>query len=81
MSSKPVVVMCPHCNEYIVIQEINCNVFRHGVFKKTGEQIPPHSSKEACDEYVLKQEIYGCGKPFSIDKDQETLVARPCDYV
>ena len=79
MSSNTVIVTCPHCDEYIVIQEINCNVFRHGAFKTTGEQIPPHSSKEACDEYALKQEIYGCGKPFSIDK--VTLVAKPCEYV
>ncbi len=53
MSNKIVVVVCPHCEEYIVIQEFNCNIFRHGVFKVTGEQVPPHASKEECDKYVL----------------------------
>lgn len=80
MSHIPIiVVVCPHCEEYIVIQEINCNIFRHGVFKHTGEQIPPHSSKEECDKYASTQQIYGCGKPFTVDK--ETLLATKCGYV
>lgn len=29
-------IQCPNCNGEIIIDEINCNVFRHAYFKKTG---------------------------------------------
>jgi hypothetical protein len=25
------VVICPHCNEPVIIEKINCAIFRHGV--------------------------------------------------
>jgi hypothetical protein len=50
-SEKPI-IQCPHCNEYIIIQELNCCIFRHGIFKETGQQINPHSNKYLCDYYV-----------------------------
>jgi len=25
------VLKCPHCNEYVIIEKINCAIFRHGV--------------------------------------------------
>ena len=47
MTNKtPLIVNCPHCNEFIIIEEINCKIFRHGVFKNTRIQIDPHSSKK-----------------------------------
>jgi len=66
---------CPHCHITIEIIEINCGIFRCGVYKKTGEQIPPHLPKEQCD--VLGDTIWGCGKPFRYDGKQ----LEPCDYV
>ncbi len=33
------IVLCPHCMEYIEILELNCKIFRHGVFKDSGKQI------------------------------------------
>jgi hypothetical protein len=74
----PFVVKCPHCNEYILISELNCRIFRHGVMKSTNEQINPHSPKNICDELYNTNKIYGCGKPFCIN---EKLYVEKCDYI
>lgn len=75
-------VKCPHCNSFIFIEQINCAIFRHGIFKSNGEQIPPHSSKMECDAFVESGLIYGCGKPFKVLVDVNgALIAVPCDYV
>lgn len=66
---------CPHCNDFVDIIEINCGIFRHGVFKDSFQQIDPHLPKSEC-ERVLPL-IYGCGKPFKYDG--EKLVV--CDYI
>ena len=42
-------IICPHCNKYIEIIEINCGIFRHGTYKSNNEQIDPHLKKEECD--------------------------------
>jgi hypothetical protein len=43
---------CPHCNILIMVytNEIGCEIFRCGIQKTTGEQIPPHTDKKTCDE-------------------------------
>ena len=74
----PFIVLCPHCKYPIVIQELNCRIFRHGSWKHNGQQIDPHSPKEFCDEVVKNGKIYGCGKPFLIT---EKLEAVECDYI
>jgi len=28
-------VICPHCNEPILIEKLNCCIFRHGIMKDT----------------------------------------------
>jgi hypothetical protein len=81
------IVTCPHCNDSVIIDEINCGIFRHGVLKINGQQMDPHSSKPLCDELFQSGLIYGCGKPFQIkqipdpDKEAEAFVAEPCDYI
>ena len=57
---------CPHCNGIIIVEKLNCGIFRHGIFISNGQQIPPHEKKELCDYYAEHQLIYGCGKPFRI---------------
>ena len=47
-------VQCPHCEEYIIIEQINCAIFRHGVFKTTLVQINQHLPKFECDKLKLK---------------------------
>ena len=75
------VLKCPHCNEFIIIEKINCGIFRHGTFKNNGEQINPHSSKVECDFYVNEQAIYGCGKPFKITVSNNNYTIEICDYI
>ena len=71
-------VQCPHCEQWIEIVELNCRIFRCGVFKHNGQQIPPHSNKDDCDQWAQKQMIYGCGKPFQIDPSYCAII---CDYI
>lgn len=71
---------CPHCGEPILIQKLNCGVFRHGVFKKTYKQINPHASKPTCEKYVRKQLIYGCGKPFQVTLKDNVFAVDKCGY-
>ena len=60
------VISCPHCKEFIIIEQINCAIFRHGYLKNNQKQIDPHATKELCDYYVRENLIYGCGKPFKL---------------
>lgn len=74
-----IIFACPHCNEMIMVDkaDINCNIFRHGVFKVGGQQIASHSPKDYCDMVVKKGLIYGCGKPFQLNG----AYAKKCDYI
>jgi hypothetical protein len=79
------IFQCPHCRDFVEISrnEINCRIFRHGVFKNTFEQINPHSSKYDCDKYSSNDMIFGCGKPFMLVElnagNNYTVVK--CDYI
>jgi hypothetical protein len=72
------IINCPHCHEIIIIEQMNCRIFRHGIFKNTLQQINPHSTKIECDNYVNLKLIFGCGKPFMIDNDNNVII---CDYI
>ncbi len=78
-----IVIFCPHCNNVIQIyrNEINCAIFRHGVFKQTGIQMNPHLPKIECDKLISQDLIFGCGKPFKLTKDNENYKAEICDYI
>jgi hypothetical protein len=79
-----IVVNCPHCQTPVIIEKLNCRIFRHGTYKNTNAQIPPHSSKEDCDDLVQNNSIYGCGKPFRVIEDTQSpsqWTAIVCDYV
>jgi hypothetical protein len=76
------IIECPHCKQTIEITEINCGIFRHGVYKETGEQIDPHMPKEGCHELVIKDLIYGCGRPFRIvESINSQIVVEICEYI
>lgn len=70
---------CPHCFMmcFVKKKDINCKIFRHAVFKKNLEFVPPHSSKDECDRLVKEDLIYGCGKPFKFTGTSVTII----DYV
>ena len=79
-----IVIQCPHCNNYITIylKDLNCKIFRHGVYKKTKKQIDPHLNKLECDRLFNEKLIYGCGKPFQlIDDDKGRFKVVICDYI
>jgi hypothetical protein len=77
-----VVVTCPLCGDPVLIDQLNCCIFRHGILIASGKQIEPHSSKELCDFYVSNNKIYGCGKPFQIVRNTNNeLVAVVCGYI
>jgi hypothetical protein len=77
------VIICPHCNEFIIIEELNCCIFRHGTYKTNGNQIDPHLPKTQCDYLFQQNLIFGCGKPFQIIKDENNNIIRVeiCDYI
>ena len=68
------VAKCPHCGLFILIAEVNCGIFRHGVNKQTGKQLPPHATLEECQ----RDEVYGCAKPFRMLTDGTLVV---CGYI
>lgn len=74
-------VQCPHCGEYVVIEQINCAIFRHGVIKTTLVQINPHLPKTQCDKLKDLDLIYGCGKPFKVISENNEWKAIECDYI
>ena len=76
-----IIVNCPHCLMCIIIEELNCCIFRHGTLIESGKQIDPHSSMELCNYYVEQKKIYGCGKPFRIVIQNNEYVPVPCDYI
>ena len=77
-----IVVSCPHCNQYILIAELNCRIFRHGTFISNGQQINPHANKDDCDHLVSNKMINGCGKPFQIIvNDKNEYIAIICKYI
>jgi hypothetical protein len=75
------IVICPHCQSQVIIEEVNCQIFRHGVYKSSGEQLAPHASKDECDTAFVDELIYGCGKPFRIDFIEGKWTATVCDYI
>ena len=77
-----IIVDCPHCNNIVEIIEINCAIFRHGVYKNNNMQIGPHEPKEICDNLFNNGLIYGCGKPFRLIRNDDSIYkAIICDYI
>jgi len=68
-------VECPSCGVMVEILALNCAIFRCGVFRDSGQQLPPHASREMCESAVPK--IWGCGKPFRVVNNKAEL----CDFI
>ena len=77
MSTSKTILPCPHCDIMIEVIEINCAIFRCGIYKDTGQQVEPHLSKYLCDALKENDKIWGCGKPFQLVNGQ--LVK--CEYL
>jgi len=72
---------CPHCTGTIIVDKLNCGIFRHGVFKNSGKQMDPHMKKEECDRLSSQNLIHGCGKPFQIIQKNKKFEIQTCDYI
>ena len=80
--SVNIVVQCPHCSDFIFIDQLNCQIFRHAVLISNGQQINPHASKEECDSFVERGLVYGCAKPFRLVKTNDgAFVVEKCNYI
>ena len=75
------IIACPNCNEFIIVEKLNCGIFRHGIIKENGKQMDPHLGKEQCDFFIDNNLIYGCGKPFQIINENGVWKIRICDYI
>ncbi len=71
--NQEIFLSCPHCGGMVEIEQINCGIFRHGIYK-SGEQIPPHDPQKDYGET-----IWGCGKPFKYESNTNNLVI--CEYI
>ena len=74
---------CPQCNLEIIvnIHELNCKIFRHGIYKNNYTQVNPHLSYEECEKLINTDNIIGCCKPFQIITINNKLYAIKCDYI
>jgi len=85
MKKEEPVIICPHCNDPIIIEKFNCCIFRHGILKDTGKQMDPHTVKEECDRLAKEGLIYGCGKPFKViidlTEENEKYIIEICEYI
>jgi len=77
------ILECPHCKDFVYInhKEVNCGIFRHGVFKNNNQQMDPHSPKSLCDDVKEKDLIWGCGKPFRVYVKDNKHHIEICDYI
>ena len=82
-----IIITCPHCHEPVMIEKLNCCIFRHGIIKTTGQQMNPHATKEECQQLIQENQIYGCGKPFKIiikiklNTNEIEYICEPCEYI
>ena len=63
------------------MDQINCAIFSHGVFKSNLIQINQHLPKQECDKPINKYLIYGGGKPFKIIVKDDVWIIIECDYI
>ena len=75
------IVTCPHCHQFIEVLELNCKIFRCGIYKTNLQQMDPHMSKTDCERLKENDLIYGCGKPFRVDIQNREYVSTICDYI
>lgn len=81
---------CPHCDMFIEVEKnsVNCTIFRHAYFFRENngnivltEQLNPHAPKEVCEQLRKEGKIYGCGKPFRMEKVGDFYKIKICDYI
>ena len=83
MENDYIIIECPNCEKFVFIfkTDLNCLIFRHGVYKNNMENIDPHLNKTECDRLFNEELIYGCSKPFKLEKNDDKYIATICDYI
>ena len=73
---------CPHCSKEILVflKDLNCRIFRCGIYKDNYKQIDPHLSFENCQKLINENKAYGCVKPFEIIVKDNKYFVDKCDY-
>lgn len=66
-------VNCPYCDGKVEILELNCRIFRHGIFKETGRQIGQHLKEDFVNKLLNENKIWGCGLQFKIQRDDAII--------
>ena len=73
--------LCPYQDCQLLIEvkkeDINCQIFRHGVYKENYKMLEPHLEKKECLRLKNNNLIYGCGKPFKFNGEK----VEKCDYI
>jgi hypothetical protein len=77
MFSSPI-IECPHCKIAILVEAMNCRIFRCGMYKSNGTQIDPHLDQVSCERLYNDRLVYGCGKPFRVDMSGNPVL---CGYI
>jgi hypothetical protein len=74
---------CPWCESLVEVRRnhVNCRIFRCGVYKTTGRQLGPHTSKEECDRLANGGLIWGCGRPFKFHFSGDGEYVDRCEYI
>ena len=75
------ILLCPNCEEYVEIQEINCGIFRHAIYKNTLSQVNSHLPENECKNLLENNQVFGCCKPFKLENIEGELKAVKCDYI
>ncbi len=76
-----IIITCPHCNEPVIIEQLNCGIFRHGQYKNSNRQVSPHMSKDKCLKLLDEKKVVGCMGPFRVVNDNNEWKAIVCDYI
>lgn len=79
--SEEIIVICPYCSEHIIIEKLNCGIFRHGQYKDNYRQVSPHMTKSKCLKLLSEKKVNGCMGPFKVIKDDKEWKAIKCDYI
>lgn len=74
---------CPHCAGTIIVHrnELNCRIFRHGVYRNNLQPMNPHAPQAECERLVSENQIMGCGKPFQVVETDGVLHTVECGYI
>jgi hypothetical protein len=83
---EDLVLMCPHCEGAVLVAktELNCRIFRHAVYKATGQPISPHAPQAMCETLLAQDAVVGCAKPFRVVDDSTTpgqYRTEACPYI